>query len=683
MTRPPSLPEPRRSPTLDRSMRPLLVLLLVAGAVAALLFALTLLSDEGGGPTEEQIVMPSAVPTLAAEQTNGELRVPSRMAEEIPPVATGRTVVEGDEEPHVAADGFIAGIVVDSEEAPVEGAVVQLIRQKGVGQLATLQQLLGNLPAPRPVKEVSTDVEGSFRFDRVSPGGDWALVVQHGEFSRVVVGPIEVRSTGGATERIVLDRGFEIFGVVTAAGSGMPLGGAHVVLDNAAASFLPSTRPSPDRLETVSGEDGSYTIANIPAANRTLTVSMEGFATQIDQRRVNFAGGGDLSRRIDVELLPGELIAGRVIGPDGAGVPGVQVDALGSGAPSSRGSTLSNQGGEFLIPDLAAGRYTLRVTAAGYDCDPLPADAGERDVLVKLHGRGGLMGTVVRPTGGPVRDFHVKVRQLHPTNVALGALTLEKGVSGSKDGSFVVEGLKAGSYVVQADARGFASSFSTAVDVEEGLTTPGVQVVMSRGGTIVGRVLNPETKQGIAGVKVTTQVTNWVDSDLTNLFDAVAPTALTRATVATDDEGRFEIARVTPETYQVAIRKGGYTVTILNGVEVGADVKTDLGEITLARGGTVRGTAHLAGGDSAANVRVSLQPLDAGPSTRGATVRSDAEGRFLFENIAGGRYSLSCALPAKPGAGPFATMLEMEKSKVEIEVVEGAECVQDIHMGSR
>ena len=674
-------PEPRRSPTLGIPMRPLFVILLVAGAVAALLFALTSLTGGGDDSGQDRIVTPPADRVLAAETAPGELLVPGRMAQELPDATGARRAVDTGEEIQVATDGYIAGIVVDSGEGPVAGALVQLIRQKGAGQFAALQQMLGNRPTPKPVKETNTDELGGFRFDRVQPGGDWTLVVLHKEFSRTVVGPIEVRKTGGATERVVLDRGFEIFGVVTDAGSKMPLAGAHVVLDNPAAAFMPSTRLSPDRLETVSGPDGTYSIPNIPPANRALTVTMEGFATQIDQRSVIFTDVEETRRRVDIEMQPGYLIAGRVVGPDGSGVPGVQVDAIGNGTPSSRGSALSKQGGEFLISDLAEGRYTLRVVADGYDRDPLQADAGDRNVEIKLSARGGLMGVVLRPGGGPVRDFQLKIRQLHPTNVAFGHVHLEKNVTGSKDGTFVVEGLKPGSYVVQADARGFASSFSGAAVVEEGLTTPDVQVIMSKGGTVVGQVLDPETKQPLPGVKVTTQNTNWIDSDFTIFLDAMAPTAITRANVTTDEEGRFKIELMTPEAYQLTFKKDGYTATILNGIEVGTDQTLDLNLVSLTRGGTVRGTAYLASGEPAANVRVSLKPLDEGQMFHGASSRSDAEGRFLLSNIAAGRYALSCASAPKPGVSPLMSVVDMEKSKVEIEILNGEEYLQDLYLG--
>ncbi|MEW6071587.1 MAG: carboxypeptidase-like regulatory domain-containing protein [Planctomycetota bacterium] len=661
-------------------MRPLFVILLVAGAVAALLFALTSITGNPADSGSEGLV-PPAQGTVAAGRPPADLELPAGMASPLTAEATPpRAVVDTGEETQVASDGFIEGLVVDSAQAAVAGARIQLIRQKGSGAFMELQLLISDRPAPRPIKEAETSEEGTFRFDRVPAGSDWALVVTHASYSRKVVSGIQVRPTGGTSERIELDEGFEIYGVVYGPGKN-PLAGARLVLDNPAAAFMPSARTSPDRLEAVSGLDGSYAIKNIPPANRALTVTLEGYATQIDQRSVTFAGTQERRKRVDIDMMPGYPIAGRVIGPDQAGVPGVQIEAIGSGTPASRGSAISKQGGEFLITDLAEGRYTLRVVADGFDRDPLQADANDRDVLIQLSARGGLMGVVVDADGALLRDYRLTVRGLHPTNVAFGPVHGEQTVSGSKDGSFVVGGLKPGSYVVQADARGYASSFSDAAVVEEGLTTPNVVVRMSRGGTIVGIVVDMSSKTPIAGAKVTTNTTGWLESDFTNLLDAMTPTALTRVTATTNAEGRFEIRLVTPEKYQLRVKHEGFTEAIVNEVEATADVVTDIGLIALTQGATIRGTAYLASGEPATGARVALRPLDGDGTYHSVASKTDANGRYLLANVAAGRYALSCAAEPKPGQSPLIVVVDMERSRVEIQVSDGEELVQDLYLG--
>jgi len=663
-------------------MRPLAVLILTVGAVAALIFALTSIMGDGGDSGRTNIVTPPAQEAAAVKDSGVGDLPPVEPAPRFPePGADDRNVVEVLPGAESNSIGGIEGTVVDPDGQAVAGALIQLIRQKGAGQFASIRMLISNEPAPRPVKEMMTNEAGFFRFERVRPGKDWHLVANHDEFSRKVAGPIAVHQEGTAKELIKLDPGFEVYGYVLDASNRMALAGAQIILDNPAAAFLPSNRKSPDRIETVSGADGSFTIKNIPGDNRTVTVHMESYATRVDTSLVTFGGAAERRKKIDILMEPGFAIAGRVVDSKGVGVQNVLIDAIGNGpTTSSRGETVSTEGGEFFLADLAEGRYTLRVEAQGYDVDPLQADAGERDILIELRSQGALRGVVVNAEGEPVPSFALTVRVSHPTNRSFGHIQAKQTVSGQKDGSFLVEGLKADTYVVQADVRGYASSFSDPVVVEEGITTPDVLVRMSKGGTLIGQVIDQSTKEPIAGVKVKTAATGWVESEFTEILGALAPSALTDVTVRTDREGRFEIKLVTPDAYQLSFRRDGFTTLYMNKIQVDPDVVTDIGTVSMTAGATITGTAYLENGESAAHAFVGLRPMDNQQLHNSAKVRSDADGRFVLTNVAPGQYQLSCRSATKTG---FGAAVDSQKSMVEIDVVDGGEYVQDLHIGGR
>src|SRR5436189_3359417 len=58
-------------------------------------------------------------------------------------------------------------------------------------------------------------------------------------------------------------------------------------------------------------------------------------------------------------------ITGRVVDPSGAPVPNAQVTVLTQGT-NVQIQTLTNSVGEYTVPYLASGQYTLRVTANGF-----------------------------------------------------------------------------------------------------------------------------------------------------------------------------------------------------------------------------------------------------------------------------------------------------------------------------
>jgi 5-hydroxyisourate hydrolase-like protein (transthyretin family) len=670
-------------------MRPIAVLLLVIGAIAALVFALSsIMGGDDGGTTN--VVQP-AVTSVATDITKDV--VMDRMAPALnAPEEETRVAVDVASDVVGAIDSFLGGVVVGGiDEAVVPGATVQLVRHRGNATFAALQRLLNDQPAPKPLKETTTDAKGQFRFDRVQPGRDWGLVVVHEEYARALVGPILVTKDKGAIEKVRLHPGFEVFGVVLDDGTGGPLEGALIVLDSPAAAFLPSTRKSPDRLETLSTADGSFSIRNVPLESRTLIVSREGYATQIDQRAAEPPRGmnrrtreDQSNRRLEIRMKAGRVMAGRVIQPDGRGVEGVEITALGNSTSKvSRGIGVSKADGEFLIADIGEGRYTLSITASGYDCEPLQAEAGDRNVIIELKPQGGIRGVVLKPDGTPLRSYHLIVRQEHPTSKAFGAERSKQNVKNSRDGSFFVSGIKAGTYFVQADCRGFASSFSDPVVVQEGQNTPDVVVRMSAGGTLTGQVVDMKTGEPVPGVKIRTNTTGWIDSDFTNFLGALAPSAITKVEGITNKEGRFEIKLVTPEAYQLRFSCRGYTDAIMNDVAAVADLVTDVGLVAISRGATIHGTAYQSSGEPAGGVDVMLSPIGDQPRFSGGKAQADSEGHFVLSNVAAGRYKISCSSRPQPGASPLVAVADMQRSAVEIEVFDGDEFTQDLYMGQK
>jgi len=296
---------------------------------------------------------------------------------------------------------------------------------------------------------------------------------------------------------------------------------------------------------------------------------------------------------------------------------------------------------------------------------------------------GSIRGVVVTPAGDPVRDYRLLVRRSHPTHRAYGYIVEQLWVRDQEDGRFLVRGLKADTYVVQVDARGFAASFSEPVVVEEGCTKANVMVRMTMGGTLVGRVVDRATGRPIADARVRTDAPDSFDSDFIGFLHSIHPLGLTQASVRTDADGRFEIPLMTSETYQIRIRHDDFAMEIRNAVSVADGVTTDVGEISLREGATITGTAYLATGEPAGRAMISLRAVDPKKIYHQAHARCDAKGRFTLAHVNPGRYQLSCSRRVKPGANPFICVVDNHKAKVEIVVLDGKEYVQDLHLPAR
>jgi protocatechuate 3,4-dioxygenase beta subunit len=152
----------------------------------------------------------------------------------------------------------------------------------------------------------------------------------------------------------------QISGTVTNAADDRPLARARVL---AVSAGLPEPRV------TISGADGKYTIADLPAGAYTLTATRSGFAPltygeprAITGTPVQVVGGQRVSS-IDFPLVAGGVIVGRILDEDGAPFAGATVEALiartqnGNDMLFSVATAQTDDRGEFRLFGLAPGSY--------------------------------------------------------------------------------------------------------------------------------------------------------------------------------------------------------------------------------------------------------------------------------------------------------------------------------------
>jgi len=140
---------------------------------------------------------------------------------------------------------------------------------------------------------------------------------------------------------------------------------------------------------TLSGADGRYAIAALPAGTYTLTAVRTGYATQtFGERRGTASGGvtvtdGQAVAGIDFALIRGSAIAGRILDEDGTPLAGAVVEALvarsGSGQRTlvPAASARTDDRGEFRVFGLPPGQYYVSAS------DPAFNDVGTESGAVK------------------------------------------------------------------------------------------------------------------------------------------------------------------------------------------------------------------------------------------------------------------------------------------------------------
>jgi hypothetical protein len=264
----------------------------------------------------------------------------------------------------------------------------------------------------------------------------------------------------------------------------------------------------------------------------------------------------------------------------------------------------------------------------------------------------------------------VKARVANEVAKAYGTVTAQRSIKDAKEGRFELKGVPEGSYVLEAIADGYASSFSDTFTATQGLVTSDIVVRMTRGGAVSGRILDAYGNEPLAGAEVFTNDNDWIEGEIWELFGAMEPTAMTKTQVFTDEDGRFSIDVMTAGTYQIQVKAKGYSPLVIQDVQVVDGQTTEIPTQMLIKGAVIRGIVYGRAQTIQPGASVQLAPVE--PETQGhRSVRADATGRFVIENARPGTYRLSATRPSSGSSNPFEAIADIRQSEIEITVEDG------------
>lgn len=281
--------------------------------------------------------------TLVVQPTPENSRFPTVRLEDFVP---DETLVADVDMGDVRTPVPFVGRVLDRNEAPVAGAAIHLRGRVGAGWLATV---------------VEADADGTFNTDL--PPGDYeaSVVPPAGVAAGAALGLPIVVAAGNPTATLRLPPRLPAQGTVVDA-SGTAVADALVALVRVdCADALPEASLSGATwtFEATTGADGAFDAVVDPGCYR-LSVAPATGSGQPRHARVVEISEDDLT--LDVTLDPGALLAGLVVGPDGAPVPGAFVQAFSrvlpeSGVAFALGDGLTSFDGSFaiVVPDLLGG----------------------------------------------------------------------------------------------------------------------------------------------------------------------------------------------------------------------------------------------------------------------------------------------------------------------------------------
>ncbi|MCC6486544.1 MAG: sigma-70 family RNA polymerase sigma factor, partial [Candidatus Hydrogenedentes bacterium] len=379
--------------------------------------------------------------------------------------------------------------------------------------------------------------------------------------------------------------------------------------------------------KTETRQDGSFTIHGLfPGEHRIVFGSPGGSSWTIrnEAARVALTAAERRTGLVLVKESEGEYaISGRVVDSEGKPVR-ANLSIL---QPVSR-STYSDDDGAFRFEELPEGFYIIdaedyntsmrRSKMVGVDVP------GATDLEIVLDTPVKLCGVVVdKSTGEPITQFDLSVESGLIDQIS-GSGTWEYKPHGDIAGRFELDGVGPGDITLFARADGHAQAIHHVPALKAGETREGIQIELSRGVAVNGRVINT-LRQPVSDALV---------------YLGPIPEQQMRTHAAmdkTDAEGRFTVHVAPGDTQTLSAYHTSYAPAQTDARLAGEQV--DGVEIVLPVGGTVDGV--IARGElPLTGLPVSLR---CGEIHMG-TAETDERGVFRFEHVSAGDGSVTAYL---------------------------------------
>ncbi len=451
--------------------------------------------------------------------------------------------------------------------------------------------------------QIQTDAEGRFHFEKLHPESAKLEITAAGFLGEKLTA--DLSQTGERTLKIPL-RGSGVL-------RGQVLDQLHQTPVAEALVSLPQWG-----ISTQTNNDGAFQIPDVPGGSVRIEISAEGFQTETLQKQI-----AAKSQVLKFELAGNGKLAGTVIDALTLG-PVSQAAVFLLGTPLT---TKTDAEGRFEIGGLSHGEAAIAVQAEGYLAEHMDRQLEGAEIIpirVGLYGAGTLTGRLTAQADGkPLANAKVVLSDLN-----LSSATNERG-------EFGFQKIPPGEHALRTIMPGFAES---EIKVHAQDDAEILEIALLGNALLKGIVTDAVQKKPLPGVDVRIAGTDLTAKTGEDGTFALAKIPAGKRAVQVIGRGyrqvelpqAFEPGR--EQTIQVELKSG----TILSGKVQDAITKTPIPDVKVELAGTMQ------------------------------SAKTDAEGRFRFEDIPAGLLHLKVVANGYPDGEQDAELKTGEESVVEI-----------------
>lgn len=514
----------------------------------------------------------------------------------------------------LTASIIIGGIVLDFSNNPIADAKVSLYRFWTGNDDSPDKK--GDHPGFSNLS-ATTDSQGQWQAKGVPPEmlNHIGFNIKHPDFISAslsgISGATETQLRAG-TYKTVLQRGLDVTGRVLD-NANNPIAGATV---------WAGQRWSMDRQQTKTGDDGRFSLHNVPGGSLSFQASASGYAPDDE----SFTVAPDMPE-IVFHLGPGKSIHGVVQDGNGSPIPGVRVSLDSMGNQTYDFEATTDDSGHFTWDSAPSEPMQFSFLKEGYASKRNVALPPDKDNVVTLNPPRQLQGQVVdADSGQPVTKFTVRTGKRQDANSDNIYGIIQDHDFTTQDGTFTLSLDEDDDNAVRVTSDDYATKVESFSDAQNGViqmtiqmkSSPSLQgVVLAPDGTPAPGVSVAVAKPGAYGsgsVQLQgTHLTSWDNGS---------------KVVITDANGQFTLPSL-PATggFVVAVGEQGFASAPVDQVRASPS-------LTLQAFGRIEGTLNI-GGQPAAGKELYFNQPSTGLQTdfNSYKTTTDDQGKFTFEQL--------------------------------------------------